>query len=104
MNSYSAFSSLLTIPMVRMKDMLRPSQAMKGGGMAANLSNRIAALEKQVTQIAENFHLVCCQGCEPTAKERAEAARYEHVIFVVWGKKEDGNHGDTANPQCFTGT
>lgn len=72
--------------------------------MANNLSNRVAVLEKQVTQIAENFHLICCQGSEPTDEERAEAAQYEHVIFVVFGKKEDGNHGDTANAHRFTGT
>ena len=71
--------------------------------MANNLSNRLAVLEKQITQIAENFHLVCCQGSEPTAEERADAAQYEHVIFMVCGKKEDCNHGDTANAHCFTG-
>lgn len=54
--------------------------------MANNQSTRLAALEKQVTQIAENFHLVCCQGSEPTAEERAEAAQYEHAIFVIFGK------------------
>ena len=72
--------------------------------MANNLSNRVAALEKQVTQTGENFHLVFCKGNEPTDEERAEAALYEHVIFVLSGKKEDGNHGDTANAHRFTGT
>lgn len=69
-----------------MKNMLRLSQIMKGYIMANNQSTRLAALEKQVTQIAENFHLVCCQGSEPTAEECAEAAQYEHAIFVIFGK------------------